>query len=99
MEHLEVAVAQLWSRYWFARCLLETGLLACLFYALSGPAFDGLRPGFAEEPLRAYRVAVTEAARETASILDAGPARLAVMRVERLKRDYIDRNIKLAMPK
>ncbi len=46
-----MAVTEIWSRYWFARCLIETGLLACLFYALSGPAFEAWRPAFADAPL------------------------------------------------
>jgi hypothetical protein len=94
-----LAVTEIWSRYWFARCLIETGLLACLFYALSGPAFEAWRPGFADAPLRAYREAVHQAADEAQYVLESGPARVVTLRIERMRREYIDNNLKLNLPR
>lgn len=94
---LDLAVAQLWSRYWVARCLMETGLLACVFYVLSGPSFEHMRPAFAEKPLREYRMAVHEAARDVMFAVDSGPVQVMTLRVEKLRRQYIDDNLRLEL--
>lgn len=96
---LVLAVAQLWSRYWIARCLMETGLLACMFYVLSGPSFEHMRPAFADKPLRDYRMAVHEAAEDVMFAFDSGPVQVMTLRIERMRRQYIDDKLKLELPR
>lgn len=88
-------VVQLWSRYWIVRCLLETGLLASVFYMLSSPAYDSIRPAFADEPLRAYRAAVHDTVKHIEDLADQGPVTAIAAQIERLRRQYIDNRLKL----
>jgi hypothetical protein len=42
----------------FSRGVAETLLMALFFHGYGAPIFDGVRPGFLDEPLAEYRLAV-----------------------------------------